>query len=144
MTNDKQADTELESDPKARALELDGKRTFIRLDSATWKAIDMLAAHSCCDWDEWVRHVWGQVKEKIDPDKLPSVNRAGALRFFATHGLIRLTSSMAAMNKHHHGMSDGKIEVEITDGVSLRLTREQARAVVEKISYSLSYGEVGR
>ncbi|WP_250498878.1 hypothetical protein [Caballeronia sp. GAWG1-5s-s] len=143
MTNEKQNETDLDSDAKARALELDGKKTFIRLDSATWKAIDMLALHSCCDWDEWVRHVWEQVKEEIDPEKLTSVNRAGALRFFATLGLLRLTSSMAAMNKHHQAISDGTIEVEITDGVSLRLTREQARAVVEKITYSLSYGEVG-
>lgn len=138
MTNEQQ--NEHDNDPKARVVELDGKRTFIRLDSATWKAIDMLAVHSLCEWDEWVRRVWEQVKESVEPEKLPSVNRAGALRFFATLGLIRLTSSMAAMNKHYQGVSDGRIEVEITDGVTMRLTRDQARAIVEKINYSLSYG----
>ncbi|KVH47349.1 hypothetical protein [Burkholderia diffusa] len=137
------------NDPKARALELDGVKTFIRLDAATWKAIDMLAMHSLCDWDEWVRRAWEQIKEAAGPDRIASINRAGALRYFATLGLIRLTQSIAAMHRHYDDANDRtpepmrRISIDLASGISLTLTRAEALGVIEKIRYALAQAEIG-
>jgi predicted DNA-binding ribbon-helix-helix protein len=136
--------TEKLNDPKARALELDGAKTFIRLDAATWEAIEMLAAQSLCDWDEWVRRAWEQIKEAAGPERVESINRAGALRYFATLGLIRLTQSMAAVQRCYSDASDRTAEpmrhvsIDLATGVSLTLTRAEALAVIEKLNYALT------
>jgi predicted DNA-binding ribbon-helix-helix protein len=136
--------TEKLNDPKARALELDGAKTFIRLDAATWKAIEMLAAQSLCDWDEWVRRAWEQIKAATDRDQIDSINRAGALRYFATLGLIRLTQSMAAVQRCYSEASDRtpepmrRVSIDLASGVSLTLSRSEALAVVEKLNYALA------
>lgn len=141
--------TEKLNDPKARALELDGVKTFIRLDAASWKAIDMLAVHSLCEWDEWVRRAWEQIKEAAGPDRIASINRAGALRYFATLGLIRLTQSIAAMHRYYDDANDRtpepmrRVSIDLASGISLTLTRAEALGVIEKINYALAQSEVG-
>jgi predicted DNA-binding ribbon-helix-helix protein len=138
-------DTPEMNDPKARALELDGAKTFIRLDAATWKAIDMLATHSLCDWSEWVRRAWEQAKEAAGSNKAASINKAAALRFFAMLGLIRLNRAMVAMqHAYMPSFSAGeRISIELAPSVSMTFTRAEALGVIEKISYALALTDKG-
>ena len=60
-----------------RTLELVGsKRTGIRLDPATWIAVDWLAARKGLKWAEWVREI---VRNRPDTDNMTAVIREAAM-----------------------------------------------------------------
>lgn len=62
---------------KMRTLELAGsKRTGIRLDSATWQAIDWIAAQQDRKWSEWAKDV---IQRRPDTDNMTAVIREAAM-----------------------------------------------------------------
>lgn len=61
---------------RLRTLELNGKRTAIRLDVATWQAIDWIAGEQGRKWFEWVRE---QLEKHPDADNMTAVIRSAAM-----------------------------------------------------------------
>ncbi|WP_179403508.1 hypothetical protein [Burkholderia guangdongensis] len=137
---------EIAVEPKARALELDGQKVFVRLDAPTWQAIEMLAMANGCDWGDWIRDAWEGVKAAVGIEQATSVNRAAAFRMIATMGLMNVIKNKAAMEQLYRDEHDEtpepmrRIEIEVSDGVFMKFTREQARVMMDKLRQALTFG----
>lgn len=65
---------------KMRTLDLDGTKTGIRLDEATWAAVDLAAKRQGVKWTQWARAVLA-----ADPD---TDNKTGAVRAAAMQAVM--------------------------------------------------------
>jgi predicted DNA-binding ribbon-helix-helix protein len=61
---------------RMRTLELNGKRTAIRLDVATWQAIDWIAGQQNRKWSEWARD---KLEKDLDVVNMTAVIREAAM-----------------------------------------------------------------
>lgn len=60
-----------------RTLELaNGHRTGIRLDPATWQAVEWIASQQGCKWSDWARE---QLEKHPDADNMTAVIRSAAM-----------------------------------------------------------------
>jgi predicted DNA-binding ribbon-helix-helix protein len=85
------------AEEKMRAFEFDGKRRGIRLDDATWQAVDWLAAQQGVKWAELARE-WAGNASGSD-DNLTRVIRAAAMNAMVTAAIFgeERGSDLAAM-----------------------------------------------
>jgi len=61
---------------RMRAFEINGHRMGIRLDPATWQAVDWIASQQKRKWSDWARE---QIQNNPDADNMTAVIRAAAM-----------------------------------------------------------------
>ena len=61
---------------RMRTLELNGKRTGIKLDPATWQAVDWIAGQQNRKWSEWARE---EIEKYPNADNMTAVIREAAM-----------------------------------------------------------------
>lgn len=135
------ARTDVQHEQRGRGLILDGKKAFVKLDSASWKAIDMIAAANGTEWDDWVRAVWQSIAAKVGPDQIGEINRAGFLRAVAISHLVTWVETQGATLRHYREMSgeSDRVELPLADGFSLVVDKAHVQALSEKIAFATKH-----
>lgn len=123
---------------RGRGLMLGGAKAFVKLDAASWRAIEILAQREGIEWSDWVRSAWSKATASISREKWEEINRAGALRATAIAQLLEWVEAQSAMLKHYEDLAgvSNRVEIKIGDGVGLVLDPDQATAIAERITKS--------
>lgn len=131
--------TDVQTEQRGRGLTLDGKKAFVKLDSASWKAIDMIAAANGIEWADWVRAVWQAITDKVGPGKIGEINRAGFLRAAAISHLVTWVETQGAMLRHYMDIAGAtdRVELPLANGFSLVVDKAHAQNLSEKIAFAM-------
>ena len=90
------------ADSKMRTLELVGtKRTGIRLDSATWLAVDWLAERQGKKWAEWAREI---AENNPGADNMTAVIREAAMNGILTETILAKRETLQGSLADEHPM----------------------------------------
>ena len=135
-------ETSPDAEKRGRAITLhDGTKAYIKLDGATWRAIEMLAMYKGCEWDDWVRSVWAGATSHVPREKWDEINRAGLLRTVVIEKLMQWIDTSTEMIKQYQDQLGGlspRVSVALCDGVSLVMdSKNEAQNLAERIGRAL-------
>lgn len=119
---------------KMRTLEvLDGKRTGIRLDEATWQAIDWLAERRGKKWAQWASEV---IQRKPTADNMTAVVREAAMNELLSETIFaERANDLAAMDGNVYTRNHG-----VVDDDGLRSYQDLARGESDFGGFAILFG----